>query len=90
MEWETVAQIVAIIAAVAAAGISPLMIVVFSNLMTKRIDDLREDIRGDIKELRSTMQTEHDKLHTAVTNLTSTIHEIDKRLTIFETKQSTP
>ena len=88
MDWETVAQIIAIIAAVAAAGISPILIVIFSNIMNKRIDDLREDIRSDIKDLRSIMQIEHEKLYSTVNALTETVYSIDKRLAVLETKQN--
>ena len=88
MDWETVAQIVAIIAAVAAAGISPILIVIFSNIMNKRIDDLREDIRSDIKDLRSIMQIEHEKLYSTVNALAETVYSIDKRLAVLETKQN--
>ena len=83
MSWETVTQIVTIIAALA---ISPIMLVIFTNLMSKRIDDLR-----------ATMSAEHDKLYNLVSRIETKleaindrIHEIDKRLSISETKQSSP
>ena len=95
MSWETVAQIVTIIAALA---ISPITLVICMNLINKRIDDVLEsikdshtelkDLRTELKEWSATMSAEHAKLCDAVTNPTAKVYDIDKRLTVYEVKQT--
>ena len=58
MSWETVAQIVTIIAALA---ISPIMLVIFTNLMNKRIDDILESIKDLRTELKDCAQLAYER-----------------------------